>query len=101
MKRTGKTYVVVTSDGPEYENVFLTWTNDIGGYFSTVDWIDEVNEFDFHDTVEAAIARAKDADSGTLFGWASPMKIMELLNFDAAYNNGEEPELVEVQTITF
>ena len=101
MKRTGKTYVIVTNDGPIIENVFLTWTNDMGGYYTTVDYLDEVGEFDFHDSIEEAIDRAKDANSGTLFGWKAPMKIMELLNFDEAYNDGEEPELVEIQTITF
>ena len=101
MERNGKTYVIVTNDGPGYENAFLTWTTDMGGYYTTVDYIDEVNEFDFHDTVASAIARAKDADSGTLFGWKASMKIMELLNFDEAYNDGEEPELVEIQTISF
>lgn len=99
MKRTGKTYVVVTSDGPEYNDVFLTWTTDMGGYYTTVDYIDEVNEYDFHDTVEEAVARAKDADSGTFGGWIYQMKVMEVLNFDEAYNKGECPELVEVLTV--
>ena len=100
MKRTGKTYIIVTSDGTGYENVYLSWNSEYG-YYTTVDWVDEINEFDFYDTVDEAIARAKDADSGTFGGWAAPMKIMELLNFDEAYNHGEDPELVEVQTITF
>ena len=101
MERNGKTFVIVTSDGPGFENAFLTWTNDMGGYYTTVDWLDEVGEYDFHDTVDQAIDRAKDADSGTLFGWKSTMKVMEVLNFSEAYNDGEEPELKEVQTISF
>ena len=99
MDRNGKTYVIVTDDGPGNNNVFLTWTNDMGGYYTTVDYIDEVGEFDFFDTIDGAIDRAKDADSGTLFGWSSPMKVMEVLNFNNAYNDGEEPELVEVLTV--
>ena len=98
MERDGKTYIIVTDDGP-YTNVFLTWS--IDGYYTTVDYIDEVNEYDFHDTVDKAIKRAKDADSGTLFGWKSTMKVMEVLNFNEAFNNGEEPKLKEVQTICF
>ena len=101
MERTGKTFILVTDDGIGHENVFLSWTNDCGGYYTTVDWIDEIGEFDFHNSVESAMDRAKDADSGTLFGWRAPMKVMELLNFDEAYNHGEEPELKEIVTITF
>ena len=100
MKRKGKTYIIQTDDGPMNKDVFLSWNSDYG-YYTTVDYIDEINEFDFYDTVEEAINRAKDADSGTFGGWESPMKIMELLNFDEAYNKGEDPELVEVQTIEF
>ena len=100
MKREGKTFVIVTNDGLAVD-VFLSWSTDMGGYYTTVDWIEDVNEFDFHDTVEEAIDRAKDANSGTLFGWKAPMKVMELLNFNEAYSGEEEPELVEIQTITF
>ena len=100
MERTGKTYVVVTSDGANYENVYLSWDSEYG-YYTTVDWIDEINEFDFHSTVDGAIARAKDADSGTLGGWPTDMKVMELLNFDEAYNDNEDPELIEVTTVSF
>lgn len=99
MERNEKTYVVVTDDGPCHKDVFLSWTTDMGGYYTTVDYIDEVNEYDFYDTVDQAIARAKDADSGTFGGWRAPMKVMEVLNFNEAYNDGEEPELVEVLTV--
>ena len=99
MKRSGKTYIIVTDDGVGHENAFLTWTTEMGGYYTTVDYIDEINKYDFHDTVDDAIARAKDADSGTIFGWEAPMKVVELTNFNAAYNDGEEPELLEVQTV--
>ena len=49
MKRTGKTYVVITDDGPSHRDCFLTWTIDSGGYYTTVDYIDEVNAYDFHE----------------------------------------------------
>ena len=99
MKRTGKTYIVQTDDGPFNTGVFLSWTNKSGGYYTTVDYIDEISKYDFYDTVEAAEARAKDADSGTWGGWQYPMDIMEVLNFDEAYNHGEEPELRFVKTV--
>lgn len=98
MRRSGKTFVIVTDDGPVHQNVFLSWNSECS-YYSTVDYIDEVGAFDFHDTVEAAEDRAKDADSGTFGGWRYPMKVMEVLNFNEAYNHGEEPELVEVKTV--
>ncbi len=99
MKRKGKTYVVVTNDGLAHQNVFLTWNADYG-YFTTVDYIDEVGEFDFHDTIASAIDRARDADSGTWGGWQDPMTVYEVLNFDEAYNQGEEPELVKAHDIS-
>ena len=101
MKRTGRTFIVMTNDGAGNEDVFLTWDAE-GNYYTTVDWVDEINKYDFHDNVDAAIARAKDADSGTLGGWTwAPMKVVELLNFNEAYNNGEDPELQLSVTITF
>ena len=100
MRRTGKTFVVKTDDGPFHQDVFLSWDSK-GSYYTTVDYIDEVNEYDFHDTVESAEDRAKDADSGTWGGWQYPMYIMEVLNFNDAYNKGDEPELVLVKTINF
>lgn len=101
MERTGKTYVIVTDDGPNNKDVFLSWTNEDGGYYTTVDDIQDVNVFDFHASVEAATDRANDANSGTLFGWPAPMKIMELHNFNEAYFDGAYPELTTVTTITF
>lgn len=98
LKRPGKTYIIQTDDGPMYKNVFLSW-NTYGCYYSTVEDLDEINKYDFHDTVEAAEDRARDADSGTFGGWQYPMNIMEVLNFDEAFNHGEEPELVFVKTI--
>ena len=101
MKRTGKTYIVVTDDGPNNKDVFLSWTDKDGGYYTTVDSVDDINKFDFHDTVNEAIDRAKDANSGTLFGWDAPMKVTELLNFNEACNDGAIPELTTVTTVTF
>lgn len=100
MKRTGKTYVVVTDDGPAHQNVFLTRSTELFGYYTTVDYIDEVGAYDFHNTIAAAIDRARDADSGTWGGWDYPMAVYEVLNFDAAYNDGEEPELIKVHDIS-
>lgn len=100
MKRTGKTFIIITNDGNNHKDVFLTWDAD-GSYYTTVDCIDEIGEFDFHDTPGQATARAEDANSGTLFGWAAPMKVVELLNFDEAYNEGADPELKLIVTITF
>lgn len=99
MTRTGKTYVIMTSDGVGYDRVFLSWDSE-GGYYTTVDCLDEINEFDFHSTIESAISRAEDADSGTFGGWPSPMVILEVLNIEDALN-GMEPEFVEVRTLTF
>ena len=101
MIRTGRTFIIITNDGPGNENVFLSWTTEDGGYYTTIDSIDQINEFDFHDTVDDAIDRANDANSGTLFGWDAPMKVVELLNFDEAYNNGVEPKYNLIVTITF
>jgi hypothetical protein len=102
MERTGKTFIIVTNDGANNENVFLSWTTEAGGYYTTVDSIDEIGEYDFYDTVGQAIARAEDADSGTLGGWTwAPMTVVELLNFDEAYNNNAAPEFKEIVTITF
>lgn len=101
MERAGKTYIIVTNDGPEREDVFLSWNAD-KGYYSTVDFIDEIDDLDFFDTVEAAVARANEVNSSTFGGWNwAPMRIMELLNFDNAYEDNEYPELVEVQVISF
>ena len=100
MKRNGKTFIIVTNDGPCHQNVFLSWDAN-GSYYTTVDCIDEIGEYDFHDTVGAAMDRAKDASSGTFGGWAYPMKVVELLNFDEAYNSDVSPELKEIVTITF
>lgn len=101
MKRTGKTYVVVTDDGPAHKNVFLTWSTELFGYYTTVDYIDEVGAYDFHDTITSAIDRARDADSGTWGGWQYPMAVYEVTNFNKAYNNGEEPGLIKVHDISF
>ena len=101
MEREGKTYVLVTNDGPDREDVFISWDTD-GGYYSTVDYISDIGELDFLDTAEAAIERAEEVNSSTFGGWNwAPIKVMELLNFDNAYGDNEYPELVEVVTITF
>jgi hypothetical protein len=101
MKRTGKkTYVVVTDDGPFYKDVFLTWSCVPAGFYTTVDYIDEVGEYDFHDTIASAIDRARDADSGTWGGWKYPMAVYEVLNFEDAFYHGEEPELIKVHDIS-
>jgi hypothetical protein len=102
MERTGKTYIIITNDGTNYEKVYLSWTTETGGYYTTVDCIDEINEYDFHDTVGQALARVADANSGTFGGWSwAPMTVVELLNFDEAYNNGADPKFKEIVTVTF
>ncbi len=101
MKRNGKTYVVITDDGPAHQNVFLTWTQDMGGYYTTTEWLDEVGKLDLHDTIASAITNARAADSSTFGGWRYPMAVYEVLNFNEAYNEGEEPELVKVHDISF
>ena len=101
MERIGKTYVIQTSDGPEREDVFISWDTN-RGYYTTVDFIDEISELDFFDSAAAAVARANEVNSSTFGGWNwAPMRIMELLNFSNAYNDNEYPELVEVQVISF
>lgn len=101
MKREGKTFIIITNDGPERNNVFISWDAD-KGYYTTVDWIDEISDLDFMDDVGTAMERAKEVNSSTLGGWNwAPMTIAELLNFDEAYNNNAEPEFKEIVTVTF
>ena len=76
-----KTYVIMTSDGPKYDEVFLSWDAD-DHYFTTVDELDAINEFDFHHSIEEAEARALSANSSTFGGWEYPMFIMEVVDFD-------------------
>ena len=102
MKREGKTFVIVTNDGPNSQNVFLTWTTEDGGYYTTTEWVDEVGELDFYDTVGKALERIEEVNSLTFGGWNwAPLKVVELLNFDEAYNNGADPELKEIVSVTF
>ena len=76
MKRTGKTFIVVTNDGTNFDNAYLSWDAE-SSYYTTVSNIDEINGYDFHDTVGQALARAEDANSGTLGGWTwAPLKVM-------------------------
>lgn len=102
MKRAGKkTYVVITDDGPLHKNVFLTWSCIPAGFYTTVDYIDEVGTYDLHDTIASAIDRARDADYGTWGGWPYPMAVYEVLNFEEAYNLSKEPDLIKVHDIAF
>ena len=93
-------YVIVTDDGWA-KDVFLSWVDDMGGYYSTVDYIDEICEADRYNSIEEAEARAKDADSGTWGGWNAPMKIMKVLNPEDAFSGEDEPELKLIKTISF
>ena len=102
MERAGKTFIVVTRDGANHEDAFLSWTTEAGGYYTTVDWVDEINEYDFYDSVAQALDRIAVADSVTFGGWTwAPLTVVELLNFDEAYNHGADPEYKEVATVTF
>jgi hypothetical protein len=99
MERTGKTFIIVTDDYMT-KDVFLTFKDsDLG--CTTVDWLDEMIEYDFSDTIEEAQQKAEQAHSMTLGGWPSPMKITEVLNFNSAFSGEEEPELKTLRTITF
>ena len=101
LERDGDTFIIVTDDGPEREDVYISWDSD-RGYYTTVDYIDEISDLDFFDTIEAALERAKEVNSSTFGGWNwAPMRIMELTNFYNAYYDNEYPELVEVQVICF
>lgn len=99
MERTGKTFIIVTDDFLT-KDVFLTFKDsDLG--CTTVDWLEEMIEYDFSDTIEEALHKAEQANSMTLGGWPSPMKIAEVLNFNSAFSGDEEPELKTLRTITF
>lgn len=101
MERTGKTFIIVTNDGPEREGVYISWDTD-KGYYTTVEDINEISDLDFFDTVGAALERAEEVNSNTFGGWNwAPMIIAELLNFDNAYDDMEYPELREIVSITF
>ncbi len=99
MERNGKTFIIVTDDG-HCKDVFLTFKDsDLG--CTTVDWLEEMDEYDFSDTIKEALHKAEQANSMTLGGWPSPMKITEVLNFKEAFAGNEEPELKTLRTITF
>jgi hypothetical protein len=101
MERTGKTFIIVTNDGPEREGVYVSWDPN-KGYYTTVESISEIGELDFLDSVDAAIERAEEVNSSTFGGWNwAPMIIAELLNFYNAYEDNEYPELMEIVSITF
>ena len=95
-----KAYVLVSKDGSD-RDAFIGWDK-AGSYYTTAEWIDELSELDLFDSVEAAVERAKEVNSSTFGGWNwAPIRIMKLLNFSKVYNEGEEPELLEVQVISF
>ena len=99
MERNNKTFIIVTDDGLT-KDVFLTFKDsDLG--CTTVDWLEEMVEFDFADSIEDALHKAELANSMTLDGWPAPMKITEVLNFNSAFSGEEEPELKTVRTLTF
>lgn len=96
MERNNKTFIIVTDDFLT-KDVFLTFKDsDLG--CTTVDWLDEMVEFDFADTIEDALHKAELANS---MGWSSPMKITEVFNFNAAFSGEDEPDLKTVRTLTF
>lgn len=99
MERTGKTFIILTDDGLT-KDVFLTFKDSEYGC-TTVDWLEEMVEFDFADSIEDALHKAELANSMTLGGWPAPMKITEVLNFKEAFSGEEEPELKTVRTIEF
>lgn len=99
MERAGKTYIILTDDGM-CKDVFLTFKDSEYGC-TTLDFIDELCEYDFSDTIEEALHKTELANSCTFGGWPAPMRITEVLNFKEAFVGDEEPELKIVRTITF
>jgi hypothetical protein len=57
MERTGKTFIIVTDDGLS-KDVFLTFKDSDYGC-TTVDWLEEMVEYDFSDTIEDALHKAE------------------------------------------
>lgn len=88
-------YVVVTDDGPGYENEFLTYSSR-HSYYTTTPNFESLTKFDTYDTVEEAEDRCNDADSGTLGGWPYPFRIMEITG---VYTGEGAPEMKLVKTI--
>ena len=99
MERTGKTFIIVTDDGMT-KDVFLTFKDSDYGC-TTVDWLEEMVEYDFSSTVAEALCKAEQANSMTFGGWPAAMKITEVLNFAEAFVGEEEPELNTVRTVEF
>jgi hypothetical protein len=86
-------YVVMFDDGPMYKDVYLTFSDEVDDYIS-VDYIDEVGEWDYHTSVKDALDRALD------FGWTDTnLRIVKVNNFKDAYLNGADPEEELVQVV--
>ena len=65
-------------------------------------WEVDLSDYAKISTVEAALERANEVNSSTFGGWNwASIRIMKLLNISKVYNEGEEPELLEVQVISF
>jgi hypothetical protein len=87
-------YVVMFDDGPNYKDVYLTFSDEVDDYTS-VDYIDEVGKWDYHTSVKSALARAQD------FGWTDAnLRIVKVNNFKDAYLNGVDPDEELVQVVT-
>ena len=87
-------YVVMFDDGPNYKDVYLTFSDEVDDYTS-VDYIDEVGEWDYHASVKDALDRARD------FGWTDAnLRIVKVNNFKDAYLNGADPDEELVQVVT-
>ena len=87
-------YVVKFDDGPNYKDVYLTFSDEVDDYIS-VDYIDEVGEWDYHTSVKDALDRALD------FGWTDTnLRIVKVNNFKDAYLNGADPDEELVQVVT-
>lgn len=86
-------YVVKFDDGFNYEDVYLTFSDEVDDYTS-VDYIDEVGEWDYHTSVKDALDRARD------FGWTDAnLRIVKVNNFKDAYLNGADPDEELVQAV--
>jgi hypothetical protein len=99
MERPGKTFILQTDDGFS-KDVFLTFKDSDYGC-TTVDWLEEMVEYDFSNTIEEALHKAEQVNSMTFGGWPAPIKIVEVLNFKEAFSGEDEPELRTVRTIEF
>ena len=103
MERSSKTFIIISKDRlNSYREVFLTWISENGGYYAAVKNLDMLSEQDLFDSVGQAMEKVERAHLSKHGGWCwAPMKIVELLNFNEAYNSKADPEYKEIVSITY